>query len=576
MNFTLQTLSPLHIGSGSVLEPFEYVLEDGYFYKIDLDKTFNLMYERHKDFSVKFDKWLEKSQETLENERDNARQSRLREKFNIAEFCRNKLDDYELAEKIKSEGCIYKLSAPFGLQKRKQVGELMRDGKGEIFIPGSSLKGAIRTALLWRAFYNSSPTEKNSLLTKVRTLMENKIEKAQRELRRFGELDKVLTEQYFHCGEATPRGVNYRNIQYDLMKFVSVSDARIIHSDDESVVLPVNLYLKNKPVQTQTNAYEVILPNIRFNFKLTIDVAKLAEVYKKKGETWVDLEKKFRILFGVELKTINESGFADKVIQLILTAMSDFASAVINREIKWLSRYMEKGRDSNGRVFTNPSMKPVNDFYASIKTSPYPLFRFGWGSGFIATTIFDSLEGSPEIVATWKQIATYLKLGASPKMKREDLVKYQYFPGTAFPGSKRMAAQFNDAPIAPLGWAAVMPSASATEFSVLDLNLASGAGPVTAKPPQQAQGVTKEDVIKRNANRKLKIGDIIEAEVIKFEPKQVKVKVLMPGAQPELIFKYANTSVLQNEKFISVKISNMVKGVINAVSFNGFITERIN
>lgn len=573
MNFTLQTLSPVHIGSGNVLEPFEYILEGGWFYRVDVDKTFALIYEKHKDFTRQFELWLKKSQETLERENDNAKQALLREKFNIAEFCRTQLRDFDIADKIKEEGCIYKLPAPYGLQKRKQIGELIRNGRGEIYIPGSSIKGAIRTALLWRAFYSSSAQEKNTLLMKVRTVMEEKMARAQRELRRFGELDKVFTEKYFHCGEKTRDRVSYRSIHYDLMKFITVSDAVIIHSDEESAVLPVNLYLKNKPVQTQTNAYEIVAPNIRFNFKILFDKAKLSEVYRKKGDTWVELEKKFSGLFGVELKSINDSGFEDKVIESILSALSDFSAAVIKKEFDWLSRYMEKGKDKKGNTFINPSMKPVNDFYASIKSSPSPLIRFGWGSGFLATTIYDAVAGSPEIAATWKQIATYLKLGATPKMKREELAKYEYVTGMVFPGSKRMAAQFNEAPIAPLGWATLLP-AGASGIKALSIEFKPGAGSAASAAPQPA-AITKEDVIKRNSARKLKIGDIIEAEVLSVEPKQVKVKVLLPGSNPELIFKYGNTAVINDEKYVTVKISNIVKGVIAAVAFNGLIKERI-
>ncbi len=121
----LQTLTPVHIGSGEILkENFDYIKDSGFVYILDSKKLFKLLKEKGFLESKLANVLTQGNIKTIIN----------RNLPNI------KVDEYSIRQ------------IPILQNKREKerpgLREQIYDGLGKPYIPGSSIKGAIRTALL--------------------------------------------------------------------------------------------------------------------------------------------------------------------------------------------------------------------------------------------------------------------------------------------------------------------------------------------------------------------------------------------------------------------------------------------
>jgi CRISPR-associated protein Csm5 len=161
----LQPITPLHVGSGELIEPYEYVLEsrgdDTYFLiAIDLPALFADMDHRQRE---EYDHVIEKGdfpglRNWLRRTADPARHRR----FEI-EVMPDAYD--ELAEHLDNP------------ERLGEIHLFTRDAAhGRPYVPGSSIKGAIRTAVTDAAAANANDAAQNELLT----IAEHAGEKGQR------------------------------------------------------------------------------------------------------------------------------------------------------------------------------------------------------------------------------------------------------------------------------------------------------------------------------------------------------------------------------------------------------------
>ncbi len=127
-----EILSPVHIGSGSVIEPLDYIIENGRLYKISFEKLVISMDEVERN---KFEELI-----------DNGNLVDVR-KYITGNINKNKGYIYSLEVSYKIED-IYK-SKLSDIQNQLLMSPFIRTA-GEIipFIPGSSFKGAVRTAII--------------------------------------------------------------------------------------------------------------------------------------------------------------------------------------------------------------------------------------------------------------------------------------------------------------------------------------------------------------------------------------------------------------------------------------------
>ncbi|MGC8483136.1 MAG: type III-A CRISPR-associated RAMP protein Csm5 [Thermodesulfobium sp.] len=131
--YSLKILSPIHIGSGEDIDPMDYVYKDKRLYRISSDSFFKLL------------------------ERGGLKERIIKEdvsKLNIKTIAQNINDIFD----INNDDYIYYIEIEDNLKNsfvkkyfnpdaQMQIGLTLRSGD-DIIIPGSSIKGAIRTAFL--------------------------------------------------------------------------------------------------------------------------------------------------------------------------------------------------------------------------------------------------------------------------------------------------------------------------------------------------------------------------------------------------------------------------------------------
>ena len=145
--FSLLAMAPIHIGNGEKYTSREFIYENGYFYFPDMGKFYNRMVE--KGYDQKFERFL---QETKPNARNNRLISFLED---------NRISDrnfggYRIIETELETNNNYLRGGALN-----QVSKFIRDPFGNPYIPGSSLKGAIRTILM-----NTNPDWNNENVVK--------------------------------------------------------------------------------------------------------------------------------------------------------------------------------------------------------------------------------------------------------------------------------------------------------------------------------------------------------------------------------------------------------------------------
>ncbi len=203
----IRIVSPLHIGNGNQLLDIDYVYENGKVKVVDYD----LAYEKG-DINIK---------RMLERGIFNPNQ--------VKKFVKYELDAY----------CT--------IPRRARINELIKMEHG-IYIPGSSVKGAIRTAILWKYL-----KDKN-----IKVKSREMLKRVEREL--FGEPHQ------------------------DFMKFFRVADSNILPIENAAVYSIAILTEKtvNGKIKLEPKPFSIIVECIKPRVEFDIDIA----TKDKRLENW--------------------------------------------------------------------------------------------------------------------------------------------------------------------------------------------------------------------------------------------------------------------------------------------------
>lgn len=134
-SFILVTIGPVHIGSGQTYSQKEYIYEDGYYYFPEMNRLYREIQNRGPKVVQTFEHFL------MQNQRKNDPKQRLVNFLNDQQIRERDFGGY----KIKESG--------FETEKRNrgkinEISAFIKDAYGKPYIPGSSLKGALRTLVL--------------------------------------------------------------------------------------------------------------------------------------------------------------------------------------------------------------------------------------------------------------------------------------------------------------------------------------------------------------------------------------------------------------------------------------------
>ena len=247
--FSLLAMAPIHIGNGEKYTSREFIYENGYFYFPDMGKFYNRMVE--KGYDQKFERFL---QETKPSPRNNRLISFLED---------NRISDrnfggYRIIEtKLETNNNYLRGGA------LNQVSKFIRDSFGNPYIPGSSLKGAIRTILM-----NTNPDWNNKNV--VQDEKENK--------------------------SLIPWGAKKGQDYDDLFNAIRVSDSKPFSND--RLILVQKWDNKAKPPRAKSIPLyrEAIVPSTKINFTITTTTKEagiLIEELGKRAQAFYKAYKNF-------------------------------------------------------------------------------------------------------------------------------------------------------------------------------------------------------------------------------------------------------------------------------------------
>jgi len=311
MRYILHFITPVHVGSGLKLGKMDYVVKGDQVMIINLQRLASLPGIDPEELSDAMD---------MRN-------------FEIGAYLRGKGID-------PTKAASY--SIPCGRPPQGEIICCLKDGLSSPYLPGSSLKGALRTAILWERIKRDS-----SLMDEARLKVLTAIERAGP--RNAGAWAAQPLERLF-LGRDPVKG-NHPN--YDHLRALKVSDTDIIPKEHLQCFDATVRNLKGERLETKmTLCVEAFRPGTETQVSLNIDPFLLKDDVQSKLNLKVEDLK--------DLEKIARGYYSD----------------YIKSEIDFFSKYNERG---------------PQDFYEKLLSLPEKrggmLLRAGWGSGWHGMTV---------------------------------------------------------------------------------------------------------------------------------------------------------------------------------------------
>jgi len=495
----LRTLTPLHVGDGSQLHSFDYVLHGGHFYRVSQYRfeQFLQQIDAGNDSlknALAFADWANDMAgkiESVETDRRNAgRQggrdynqelSRLRSEYNLLAFSKKVGQDRAFLDFLKKpENKVRALPLLMENGRPKQeIRGFQRDAEGRAYLPGSSVKGCIRTALLYHyltehADYQKIHEQLNKEVAKIKSDREESERRrirfsVERYRKSFGE---SIEYEAFNAGMVTERNqARPGEAQDDLMRCLLVSDVAL--PEDGLGVDNIGLYLVKKQPKGQGNlalcqpqapAVEAVLPGQVLAVKLDFNLDLLLQLHRSKSgdegfivgkeKHFIGWRKRAQWLFGLDAADFETvppgikpedpryKALVEKAFVHIFACVQRFSDAQAAAYEHWQKNY------------TKPDHKGGNDARnvdAGAKTIHANGLRLhmGFATGFEGMT--EVLYLLAEHKRLFADIMELFAIGDSPSAwkNRRPGDTYRANPDQ-FPKSRRLISRAGAA--LPLGW----------------------------------------------------------------------------------------------------------------------------
>ena len=371
MRYKIETVSPVHIGNGNSYLTLDSIFTDTYFYAINMDALFRRLQELDKVDKITAD---------------------IESGIPLSETIKGTIEPTDVAR--------YRIK--ISEQNRKdrkyvrEVHEFIKDANNGVYLPGSEIKGAIRTAILYRRLLDEA--NYNSLkkaLIDVKQRNRETIENARRgEWWAKKELGKILGNVSNKSVEILLRGKKM-DAKYDLLKFIQIGDSSMYNPNNLEILHINSLRSRGK------HAYVEALPK-GAEFNGSFNIKRDSMIFKELG------------LGDIEFLLSEEE---------VLKSCYGLSENLIKNEIKYYKKHQEP---------------QIVTFYQQLKegnTKENPLIRIGQGQGFLSTTITLTVKNNDDL-----DLYEIVRLGARGK-------SYPY----EFPKTRRLVFE-NEKPTYPLGW----------------------------------------------------------------------------------------------------------------------------
>ena len=390
----VEVLSPLHIGKGRELTPVDIYPEGDKIHVLDIERLTNDLMR----FGVEMEEIL----------------ALLKDPPGDAYIWKDYMERFPLKPSSYS---IYTLRIHGNIGKESmRIREFIKLN-GRPYIPGSSLKGAIRTAIFYKVLKDCGSSD-------IAMITVSKVNGGvARIIGRYGDvIDYYLSYINREIGRINPKkvddhleaivfGMDENRVRYepkrDPMRALIVRDSEPI-SRKHLAVYRVDIVGNPQPIPTWVEALE---PGTIVDVEILVDTEAL-----RLNASYFN---------GLLWECLKERGNPAEVFEdFVWEAVEEFYREVMKQEVREIQKF---GKYSS----------QIKSFYTSIKEYSGHLLRLGWGSGWIATTIGLLLIRKGY---RWENVRKKLGLGRNPHGKAIS---------REFPKTKRLASGM------PMGWVIV-------------------------------------------------------------------------------------------------------------------------
>ena len=364
--YCLTSLSPIHVGSGTLFTQFDGVYQDKRWYLIDLDRVL----ERNVDFN-------RLSREM--SDRNFAWVTWLRQ---------NSINPSDVE--------AYSCPCPED-PNNTPVREAIKNVYGKPYLPGTSVKGAIRTSLL------------NHFIRNENYIQPDKLE------------DLLFDDRNHLQGKRIEKLIFGKDPYNDLMRALHISDTDPATIDDLEVGLAWTYTIRKESLveksEPNVGDYNTYLEWIRPNATMKLDIGIDEYLFSKQALN--------------ELRFNSEKEQALRQLSMIC---NNHSHDLIRREIEFYGKY---------------NLPTISDFYKDLETTLKELeedaflLNIGWGGGWEMKTTGDFVRSTLGM-EIFNEIRSDFGLGKNPKT---DKVELNY----PFPKSRKIGYE-GGAPMWALGW----------------------------------------------------------------------------------------------------------------------------
>ncbi len=554
MRLQLKTLTPVHISTGRDLEALDYVQVGSCIHRLHLDKALDIIAGEAPDAAEKFADWVDEKIFRTQNagnrgtEDRNQAQSRIKQDTNLRNFCKKFPNGDEILRKVIAGATLYKTLAPVGMDDKTRINEQIKGPDSLPLIPGTSIKGAVKTALAAIAWMKIPEAERKRLL--------NFSKKPGRDRFTVKYKDDAVLNYLFSCGDRNDKWFDPG--RFNIFKFFSFSDAQLQPGFEGSVleVLPVYLYLRDKEPQPQTNPQEVVVSGLVFDFEISVDVNALSRALaesRKHNGYWRGLEEKVERLFNLRIGSLKKEELEGNLLEALMSVLKEQSRVAFGNDEEWM-RGVKRNSQKNGLIQSD--IQRLEELFKKGLPPGGGAFKLGWGSGFLSTTIFSSLR------LTNKDFVEEMFLNARIGIPRSRGKEYTAPNLDTFPKSKRLTAAKKMYPDSFLGWVQIgqnlEPEPVEREIKTTE---AAAAKPEVKPAAERIPELTA-------ANEKLKLKDVVTmtAVVEGSESPFIICRILHSQLNSEL-YKAKYVNGLPAGSLVSLKVTFQKPGKIQNVSF---------
>lgn len=468
MKLKWRTLSPVHVGTGEELVPLEYVVYDGKFYRLSQEDILAFAKKEmgEKDGPRAFADWISGEYHDMRDIRDNRELSQREDRLNAYHFAKAQHKEAAFVTGLQGGG-FAPPGVPVILDERAKrrlrggrevalgrVRSAIKTAAGQPYLPGSSIKGSLRTAVFYHFLHQHAHK------ARLDELIRDQLSKRRRK-ERFG---LPLEELAFYCAakDSYSGRLKTNDEKMDLFKLVRITDSFLSTSDQTLQLAKVNIYLVEKQgqrgntywaatQQRQTTYCEIIPKGNIVEMEIDFDIdfllrakdwLKEGGIPAKQGVQWIGLEKKVKELFGLELATLTEDNKEAKkeaVLQHLLQCWQRFSRRQLQSHRDWLDHFSKNDQRDTFSSKVERGFEPIFEHQQDT------LIHMGYATGFQGTTALLYFMEDAQMKDLYKSVLENYKVGNNPRNRGQFKLNIDRFPK-----SRRLVE--DEQVIYPMGW----------------------------------------------------------------------------------------------------------------------------